>query len=357
MTADSDSELFNQPVSVVEGIGDFYSDQLDAVGIHTLQDLLSIDPETVHQNNEDLPLTLLEKSKAMAWLMLVDNVTPDIAECLVDAEINSVNELADKSLRTLCAALTEGEAKNKINNPPDYFKLSNIQKDAEKISSTGIIIGRCNTKQDRKLLTDGGSILVTQNAKYIDRITLRNDGSFLISGLKTGQYTLTMEIEGYFPHSFEFYVKSGCVSGAYTLSLCESIKQKSRPTLKEIDGAQIQITARTKVKQRKIELNDLPDKTYLTIQNFYKNGDAKLVHHFRTRQGNTVYIDYVRLPEDQLPKDSQVSTLLHYKEGELGLSEHSLSDVMIEHFCTTFGPVKFNYQRTITPANRVGKPI
>ncbi|MBN4055641.1 DUF4332 domain-containing protein [bacterium AH-315-K03] len=351
------STYFSQTVSVIEGIGEYYSEELNSLGIISLQDLLSINPAIVHKKNTHIPLALLEKFKMMTWLLMVDGINPDIAQCLVDEGIESINELADKSLRTLCKVMTQGEIKNKMNDIPDHFSLSTIQHNAEKLRSTGIAIGSCLSKLDQQSIIADGSILVTKDGKFVTRAAIDDEGHFFIKGLKNGLYILHPEFDDYFSHSFPVYLRSGRVSGPHLLFLDQQIEENEYPELREIDGAQIQITSHSKVRLRKIELSQLPNNTYLNVQKIYNNGDVKLVHHFRTRQGAIVYIDIVTLDNTELPNNTQRNTLLHYNNGQITLSEQSLRNVMIEHFRSTFAPVKLVYKKTFSPANRIGKSL
>ncbi len=123
---------FSERVSAIQGIGTAYQETLSGVGVSYLRDLLSLEPERLHALEPALPLASLREWRSAAWLLTLDDMTPDMAECLVAAGIANVSQLADAGLQTLERALQKSVEKNEFKDPPSLYGLAALQRDAAK---------------------------------------------------------------------------------------------------------------------------------------------------------------------------------------------------------------------------------
>lgn len=103
----------------VEGIGPVYAARLNAIGIITTDQLLSVRPGDVAPRVDATP-ELVAEWQDMARLMRVKGVGPQTAELLVKAGVRTPKDLANESPERLAAAIDEAVKGKKV-------KPANIQ--------------------------------------------------------------------------------------------------------------------------------------------------------------------------------------------------------------------------------------
>lgn len=338
---------FSDKASTIEGIGTKYERTLAKAGVITLRDLLSIQPDPLHQFYPVLPLQSLREWRAAAWLLTLDDMTPDLAECLIEAGITSIPQLADAGLQTLERAVTTGEEQHKIKNPPSVYKLAELQRDAAKRSSNTLVTGFLKDATD-------GQIIEAATVRAGNRRTqVSPDGSFLIAGLDAGSALLVIEADGYPTLRVRVTTQSDRVTGpiSFTLRKLDGVPE---PTpLSEHQGAELQITGDSRIRRKTIALDALPDDTWLHYHADYAEGQAKLVHMHRTRIGRDVVSERVKLERSDLPKGAQVGAMLHWKDGALHVSDKTMKDVAFEHFKKFRPPFEVVSTRIIVPRTRL----
>lgn len=338
---------FSSNVSAIEGIGTEYSTALDAAGVSTLRDLLTIQPVTLHRRKPGLPLKRLRDWRSAAWLMAVDGMTPDIAECLVAAGINRISELADAGLQTLERALAKGEQQNKINDPPSLYKLAELQRAAAKDSAGTMITGFVKDQETGKFL-EGTAIRVGRRTTRAGP-----DGSFLITGVEPGRTVLVIDSDEHSTLRLPLTTKAGRVCGPVTVQLARRDASWPAEPLPEHSGAQLQIRGESRARLKTIELQALPEDTWLRYQKDYKDGRVKLLHIHRTRIGRDVFVELVKLPRSDVPKEASLGSMLHWKNGALHASDKTMKEVSFEHYQKRRPPFTSTRVRTLVPANRL----
>jgi len=279
--------------------------------------------------------------------MTVEGMTPDIAECLVAAGITRISRLAEAGLQTLERALAQGEAKNKINDPPSLYKLAELQRAAAKSSTGTLITGFLKDRSTGKLL-EGARVRAGGRSTRIGA-----DGAFLITGAQPGRVLLEVDADDYPPFRLPVMTKAGRVSGPFTLQLGKLEGQPKPEPLHEHSGAQLQIRGTTRSRLETIGLNDLPDDTWLRYQKDYADGQVKLLHVHRRRLGRDVFTQRVKLPGSEIPDGARQGSMLHWKGGALHASDKTMKEIAFEHFAKGRPPFKSTYVRTKVPSNRL----
>lgn len=338
---------FSSKVSIVEGIGTKYEGALNAARVSTLRDLLTIQPERLHRRHPKLPLKSLRDWRSAAWLMSVDGMTPNIAECLVAAGINRISDLAEAGLQTLERALADGEKLDKINDPPSLYKLAELQRAAAKGSAGTLITGFVKDGESGKFL-EGASVRAGRHATRVEP-----DGSFLIQGVEPGRTVLVVDADGYRPFRLPIATKAGRVCGPITFQIGKLEIPRSTEPLREHSGAQLQIRGDSRSRLKDIALADLPEDTWLRYQKDYKDGQVKLLHIHRTRVGRDVFTERVKLPGSEVPKEASLGSMLHWKDGALHASDKTMKEVSFEHLKKRRPPFVSTFVRTLIPANRL----
>ena len=132
---------FFRPVSDIEGIGPEYAARLKAQQVESLYQLFFVKPVSLRRIDKTLPLARLRAWRSAAWLLTIDNVSPDIAECLVAEGVDTVGKLAKAGLQSLERAIKEGVETGKIADPPSIYKLAEIQRMALTRADASVVAG------------------------------------------------------------------------------------------------------------------------------------------------------------------------------------------------------------------------
>ncbi len=338
---------FSDKASAIEGVGKRYERTLGKDGVTTLRDLLSIQPEQLHTFYPVLSLQSLREWRAAAWLLTLDDMTPDLAECLVAAGIMSVSQLADAGLQTLERAVKTSEEKHQIKEPPSLYQLAALQRDAGRHRTDTVVVGFLHDAAD-------GKIIETATARVGNRSSqVGPDGAFLITGVHPGPNVLVIAADGYPELRFRIISKSGRVTGPIKFKLKKLENAPEAKPLSERDGAQIQIRGDSRIRRKMVGLDELPDDTWLRYHQDYADGYVKLLHVHRTRIGRDVFTERVKLPRDDVPKDAKVGTMLHWKDAVLHVSDKTRQEIALEHFKKFSPPFEIKSTRTIVPRTRL----
>jgi hypothetical protein len=313
-----------QPVTDIEGVGPQYAERLQARQISSLYQLLYAKPAALHRADPSLPLGELRAWHAAAWLLTVDQVSPNIAECLVDAGIDSVAKLADSGLRTLELAITDGVTKHKISDPPSLYKLAEIQKSAAKLADTSVLSGQLLDKDTGQPLA-GFSIRIGRAISVT-----RDDGTFVVAGISPGPQRVTLGVDGASRGMVGLAVPKHTALGPLTIKARRPKPPIARTPLRESEGAQLRITPNTQTRVKETPLAELDDGAWLTYRQDYEDGRVKLLNRDRTRVGSEVFLERVKLPKADLPEGAKRGSLLQWKDGSFLLSEKSWKEVSLD---------------------------
>lgn len=338
---------FSDKASTIEGVGKKYERTLAKSGVTTLRDLLSIQPERVHALYPVLTLQSLREWRAAAWLLTLDDMTPDLAECLVAAGIMSVSQLADAGLQTLERAVKTGEEKHQIAEPPSIYKLAALQRDAGRHRTDTVVLGFLHDVADGKIIETGSARVGNRTSQ------VGPDGVFLITGVHPGPNVLVLDADGYPELRFGVMSTSGRVTGPIKFKLQKLEKTPDAKPLREHAGAEIQITGDSRIRRKTIGLDGLPDDTWLRYHQDYADGSVKLLHVHRTRVGRDVFTERVKLLRDEVPKDAKVGTMLHWKDAALHVSDKTRKEIALDHFKKFSPPFEITSTRTLVPRTRL----
>lgn len=171
------------PVTAIEGIGPKTAALLEAVGIVGAFDLLRVSPQRLHPEVK----TLASLAEVTAWrnaaaLLQVEGVTPQAAEALVHAGVETVERLARQGLENLLSLFTEAEAHGLIPDVPTPAQCADMMRDAAILQHTGYLRGTVQT-------ADGTPIADAQVRLGTRRATTDARGRFDLLRLPLGTAT------------------------------------------------------------------------------------------------------------------------------------------------------------------------
>jgi Domain of unknown function (DUF4332) len=138
------SFLLSSP-AVIEGIGPARADALKASGIETIAEMFAAGARRVHQMLPRTGPRQVGSWFVAAQLLRVDDMTPNLAEALVDAGIRSVPQLAEAGLRTVELAVDRALNDGKLQEKPSLYNLAGLQRDAWRVRERGMLAGRILT--------------------------------------------------------------------------------------------------------------------------------------------------------------------------------------------------------------------
>ena len=109
---------------LIEGIGERGSAKLAAVGVHSLADLLTTNLHMLADAVDFADEAQLRKWRAAASFVLIEGLSPNLAEAFVADGIESMAELARSSLRRLEKAAANAREAGLMREEPDLYRLA-----------------------------------------------------------------------------------------------------------------------------------------------------------------------------------------------------------------------------------------
>lgn len=336
------THVFRQPPSVIQGIGEVYAAALTNAKVTTLAQMLRLSPEHVQRRVPAASMRQVKSWFAAAWLLRVEGVDPDIAEALVEAGINSVNDLADAGLQTLERAMSTAVERNKLQSAPSLYRLAEVQRSASRLRSTGSIHGTVTNFATGEPVA--GAVLSSSN----HRTETDADGYFELHGIASGKASVSIKsgLRGASP--YPVFVKTDHLVGPIKVKIAASAARK-REAVRESDGAFISPGRTTTVTLITRSIEEMPNDTYLRVREISESGAVRLLHLSRTRIGPEIQAERVEVKATSLPKGANVGHILHYQDGVLQLTDMTLRDIALQKLERTFGKVKLKTVNRIDP--------
>lgn len=130
------------PTTAIEGIGSRTAADLEALGIHTIGDLLRVEPPRLHNA---LP-SGSSRNEVAAWchmaaLLQIREMTPQWAEALQRIGITGVRDLRGRDLPELAEVFESARTDGIISDVPSPQAISEILRDAAVIEVSGTVNG------------------------------------------------------------------------------------------------------------------------------------------------------------------------------------------------------------------------
>ena len=328
--------------ALIEGIGQATADKLQACGVESVVDLLYLNPERVHGKDSTLSREGLQSWRDAAWLLLVDDISPDIAECFVAGGIRSLDELAESGLRTVENALKDGQEAGRISDIPSLYKIAEIQRKAESLSGTAIVSGVIKDNES------GEPIAGARVSSGRARDESGADGRFLLDRVEEGLSVVRVRSEGHRRAVVTLPARSGKATGPVDFRLVTRPPAEGvEVSLSERDGAQLGHSGATEVEWAWSDLNELPQGSYLLYRSDYVRSEhARLLNIHRRREGRKLIHERVKVERSLLPEGASVGDILHWDGNALAVSPKSLREVHLEHFQNQFHGAGLTYLRT-----------
>lgn len=314
--------FLSQSPKIIEGIGDVTEAALRDAGITTIAELLW---HGQRRSEGELPQNMRAGIQpgwvAAAFLLQVQKMTPDRAEGLVAAGIDSVEELAGAGLQTLERAMERAVETGRMREAPSLYQLAELQRHAASLRGTGLVRGRVVDAESGEALA-GVKVSAGRKSTETD-----SDGAFYMSGIPAGSAPLSIAAPERRPFSVPVVVHAGRISAPVRVRINRRSTPPAAPRVsREADGALIWAGKGSTVRIEPRTLEELPDGTYLLFRET-RSGKARLLHLYRTQIGSEIVSDRVEIDPEKLPAGARPGSVLQLKDGVLGGTELTLRDV------------------------------
>ncbi len=319
-------EYLHASPELIEGLGPRRGEALEAAGIVTVADVVACSPRRLRSAVRGVSLGQADAWRAAAWLMQVPKVDQHLAEILVGAGLDTLERVADRSLRSLERIVLEGVKARKMAEMPSLYDLAEAQRSAWKLMGKGVLVGRV-------LAWDGSAVAGV--AVVIASKTLRTNeaGRFAFVGLPAGRHRLHVDAGVPMPRTCEI-VPDG-LRRLTSIRIPRVVEVAAQPSLTEADGSFIFQGRGQSLRLSDITVGDLPDDTYLVLRQMDSGGHAKLVHLNKRLAGSQVLVERLSVDRDSLPAGASEGTLLHYVKGAFELSESTLREIAARRLAVT----------------------
>jgi hypothetical protein len=305
--------VLRQSPVVIEGIGKAYAWALAAAGMPTVLEMLRSGPGRVQQAVQRASAAEVRRWFWAAMLLQVDGVTPDVAEALVDADVRSVEELADAGLERLERAVHQADLARRLkDNPPSLYRLGAIQRAAALQRGTGIAAGR---------LIDGPTGQPIAGA--VVRAGGRRDvtdqqGVFILARLPPGRTRVRVEAPGHLPLSASVEVRAHEHHRFVSIRLpAPPAARPLRPALVEGDGRLIAWGRDRTVRLLHRPLGDIPDGAHLAVRRVLSSGAVRLLHLTRIQADRDIMATVVDVARAAVPEGARIGEVLVWQAGQL----------------------------------------
>ncbi len=338
------SYLWDSP-AVIEGIGEVHENSLREAGIATIADLLKYTAGEIQKMIPRTSLRQIVEWFASASLLRVEGVTPDMAEALIDAGIDSEDALAEAGLQTLERAVKKAKEARKLKGDvPSLYALAAIQREAWRIRGRGIVLGSVTNASANTPLS-GMTVRAAGRTTQTDA-----EGRFCFIDLPEGEIWLALRLR-HAELTLPVIVKAGRVSGPVTIRIEMPPVDESEPAVyRESDGYLVTPTGGARVRFETVELGEIDSDAYLQVRYYKRDGTVRLLNLYRSRIGPEVIAEHVYVQEEQLPDSADVGTILHYQDGILNLTALTPQDIARKKFEAVMGNVELRPIKRLVPA-------
>lgn len=316
------SFLLSSP-AVIEGIGPARADALKAVGIETIAGMFAAGARRVQQLLPRTGPRQVGSWFVAAQLLRVEELTPNLAEALVDAGIRSVPQLAEAGLRTVELAVDRALDAGKMQEKPSLYNLAGLQRDAWHVRERGMLAGR--------VLTPDGDPIAGAEVRAGRYETMTDDqGRYAFHRLPAGDVQPMIEIPTRVAGvvASRRVIEPGKLAGPITHKIArEAPPGFNRAVFNESDGHVVVNTANTLFRQTTLPLNDFSSGTYFLVRQVRDDGRVRLLSLYKVRVGRTVYIQRAWAAAAEVPAGTQVGNILLLDNGMLQATSLTVSDV------------------------------
>jgi hypothetical protein len=306
---------------ILEGIGERRRDALEQAGVRTIAEMLRRGPRRIMDAVREVPPAEVESWFAAALLLRVRRIDPDLAEILVDAEIRTVDALADADLERLEEVVTAAQERRRIARAPSVYDLAAIQREAGKLRRSGVVTGQVVDAESREPLPG-----VMIRAQGIGDST-DEGGRFRLLAVPEGWQRLDLRPPDRVPLSLRLHITRDALHPPLVLKLKAVGEGRPAREVHESKGEYIALRPGSVARHGERTLDQLPDPTYLLVGDPQRDGGVRLVHLYRGRIGRDVVTEVVSVVPASLPSGTSKGDVLTLQEGVLERTSLTLHDV------------------------------
>jgi hypothetical protein len=301
-------------IDTIRGLSDPVRRRLGKVGLGTIEELLAASPtaaKSLLRLVKDLSWnTFVTSVRPQARLLLLDDVTSELAEALVRLGVNRYSDLVAFQASTLHSQL-----RSVLPTPPDPAVLAKVQLDAARAALTGLLLFHVTSERRSKAL-DTARITVRDPGFFAGSAgTIRRadkSGWIVSARVRSGRRHL-FHIEGaeHVRQTIGVRVPGGSVR-LMQITLRRGVQS---PDADEFQGQPLGLLSpKCFVATEPALLADLPRGTLYRLMNAGTDGAAEATSLRRRRFGNEIRSYRVQIPTADLPTNVNVGDVVSQAE-------------------------------------------
>ena len=307
------ASMASRSVSEIEGIGPSTATRLEAIGVHTTDDLSRGSAAQIHAGVRDVAsLDNVRAWRSMARLLNVDGMTAQWAEALQKAGVDRMSALHTKTVDELTAIFADAQANGVIPDTPDASVCFRLIRDALEIDLTGMLVGTVVDAQSQAVA--GATVRVGTKTAATDargrfrvvRIPLGVSFRLIVS--HDAWRTLEVEDPPILPY------EDRLEKVTYTL-LARALNEPSR-RLDEFDGDVLPRLTAYSMRSVRRDLGELRDgDVFVLHKQFARTPDALLASLFWAYASGEFLIWTYKVPLADLPPNPRVRACFIHENG------------------------------------------
>jgi hypothetical protein len=318
-------------IETIDGIGKARGQALREQGISTTEDLVNMDEVALRLKVARIPRfpeDSLPDFMAMATFLQLPGVDDEIAEALVEAGYNSLDDLVMPHAGTILSRLEEIAAAGILREAVTLAQVGNWQKEAVRLTLTGVLAGRVlgngEVESDPQPLANV-EVLTT------DRSAVTNaEGRFWLPGVPIGDRTMHLRREGYQTLRLPVAVDWGRPP-RMELRLVPGVDNEV--VVEESSGGWIrEFGVEDEIVFVDMDAGQLVDGEPLTLRYRYRDGKVRLQTVNRTRRNHQLLVGRLQFPAGSIPDRAPIEEVFLWRDGRLEDTGMKLTDYVIHQF-------------------------
>ncbi|MEM7217396.1 MAG: DUF4332 domain-containing protein [Pseudomonadota bacterium] len=283
-----------RPVTDIQGIGPALGERLNAARYASIGDLIRQPVERLHEVVASTSsLEQCEAWQSMAWLLQIDALTPQWAEALVVAGIETVEELVGQELADLQTLFASAFDSGLIPDQPDDEALFAAGKEAAGIhyGSTALVLV---TSESGEPIEDAqvrvGAVQAQTDANGRCRLSHLPGASAQFLSIARDGYATVLE------YDFQPNADNRSFATAHRRLAIDHGDATEEPVLEEFQGDRIPSLASYQTRWENVAEADVPEGDVVRVHKQYSDAETvQVVSLFRAWQAGEMVVRQARL--------------------------------------------------------------
>ena len=314
MLADGTINQLSLPTTAIEGIGSRISSELERLEIHTVGDLLRVEPGRLHEAlPSQRPLEEVRSWGQMAAFLQIRGMTPQWAEALQRAGVIRVSDVRSRDLPGLQKIFTAAKKDRVIPDVPKPALIADMLKEAAIIEFTGALNGTILNENNEPV--PNAIVRVGKEEEVSDP-----RGRFRIIRIPLwARSTLAVSHTDYRPASFRLrQVQPSNFLGGQIFQLKAVPTGRPAPSrlLMEVRGDVLPPVGDGRISLREVEPQQFVERDIFTLTEFSADGErGKLVSKLLVYEEGEFWFPYVWTPLSELKPGAKAGDCFVLRRG------------------------------------------